>query len=376
MTKMIPVFSNTLGKEELSAVKRVLKSRWIGPGKENSLFEKEFGERVGAPYTLMLNSCTSGLFMSMKLLGIGFGDEVIIPTCHFIGALNAILDCGATPVFADVDLEYFNILPSEIKRLRTNKTKAVMLLHYGGHPCNMDAIYDETEDLAIIEDTATAPFSKYLGVSCGTLGDIGLYSFDAMKILCMGGGGALVTRTKEVYQKAKELRYFGLDGNRQTGTDACKDNNTRWWELELNCVSNKSTQTDILSAIGREQLKKVDSFIKRRKEIWGRYQEAFRKVYWLSTPPEPLKNTTSSYYMYWLKTKYPASRDEFAKYLVANGIYCTFRYYPLHLVKYLNSKVKLPNAELINQVAINIPLHQNLTNKDVNKIIKAIENVK
>jgi aminotransferase len=368
------MFSNTLGKEELEAVDRVFQSRWIGPGKENSLFEKELGEKVGTDKVLSLSSCTAGLFMSMKVLGIGRGDEVIIPTVHFIGAVNAIVECGAVPVFADVDSCTLNVLPSEIKRLRTNKTKAVFLLHYGGHPCNMGAIYAESKGLHLIEDGANSPFSKYKGTNCGLLGDIGIYSFDAMKILCVGGGGAMVFKSEEYYNRAKEYRYFGLKNKKQTGIDSFKENKDRWWEIELACTSNKSTQTDILSAVARVQLRKVDDFIRRRKVIWGEYQGGLRNLDWLSIPPEPLLDTTSSYYMYWVNAgKY---RDTLARHLVDNGIYCTFRYYPLHLIKYFNSNTSLPNAELINETVLNIPLHQNLTSDDVGKIIDTIRRFK
>ncbi len=370
---MIPIFSNTLGKEELQAVEAVFKSKWIGKGKETEMFQKEFGEKIGCPRTLAIYNCTSALFNSMKILNIGPGDEVIIPSIHFIGTANAIINAGAKPVFADVDTKYFNILPEEIKRLRNENTKAVFLLHYGGHPCNMDEVLKVSEGLYIIEDSANSPVSKYKGQNCGTLGDIGCFSFDSMKILCVGNGGAICLKDEELYDKAMEYIYFGLSNKGQSGIDALKEKKERWWEIELNCISDKSEACDILSSIGRVQLKKIDKFIERRKQIWDRYQKELSGLDWLETPPEPLPETESSYYLYWIKTD---KRDKLAKHLVDNEIYCTFRYFPLHLIKYYGSNVKLPNAELINEKALNIPLHQNLSDEDVFKIIKTIKEFK
>ena len=368
----IQVFSNSLGNEELEAIKPIFKSRWIGFGAETKLFEKELGEKIGFPKVLTVNSCTNALFMSMKVLGITSGDEVIVPSINFVGVTNAVLSVGAKPVFADVDLKYLNIIPEEIGRLRTKHTKAVILLHYGGHPCDMEKIQRYTEGLYIIEDNANSILSKYKGVNCGVLGDIGCFSFDAMKILSIGDGGALVIKDEKLYEKTQQVRYLGIK-NRQSGIDALKEKEDRWWEIELYCSSGRYISNDILSAIGRVQLRKVDGFIKRRKEIWNIYQAGLSKIEWLTVPPEPLPETESSYYLYWVKMK---NRDKFARHMIKNGIYCTFRYYPLHLIKYYGHKGHLPNSELINDTALNIPLHQNLSDSDVEKIVKTIKNFK
>ncbi|MBN2120461.1 MAG: DegT/DnrJ/EryC1/StrS family aminotransferase [Candidatus Omnitrophica bacterium] len=369
---MIQVFSNSLGAGELKALKSVFKSKWIGFGRETKIFEKELGKKIGSQRVLALNSCTSGLFMSMKILKLGPGDEVIIPTINFIGTANAVLAAGAKPVFADVDPEYLNILPSQIKKLRTRRTRAIILLHYGGHPCDMDEIYKYTKGLHIIEDSANSPFSKYKGKNCGTLGDIGCFSFDAMKILSVGNGGAIWLKDDALYKRAVEYRYFGLRNKKQSGVDSFKEKKSRWWEIELSCVSNRFIPCDILSSIGRVQLSKVDSFIGRRKQIWKVYQKELSGLYWLTRPPEPLNETRSSYYLYWIRVC-PGLRDKLARHLVDNGVYCTFRYFPLHLIKHYKAKQHLPNSEELNQSVLNIPLHQNISDRQVDKIIKVIK---
>ncbi len=366
----IQLFSNSLGKEELNAIVKVFNSKWIGSGHQTKMFEQEFGKKIDSQYALCVNNCTSALFLSMKVLSVGRGDEVIIPSINFIGTANAVLEVGAKPVFADVDLDYLNILPEEIKRLRTSKTKAVILLHYGGHPCKMDEISETAKGLYIIEDSANSILSKYKGKNCGTLGDVGCFSFDAMKILVVGDGGAIVLKNEELFNKAREYRYLGII-NQQSGIDSFKAKKKKWWEIRLNCTSGRYITNDIASAIGRVQLRKVGQFIKRRNQIWKIYQEELRNMEWLSCPPEPLDETESSYYLYWIRLK-PKLRDGLAEFLVENGIYCTFRYYPLHLIKQYNSKANLPNSELLNDSTLNIPLHQNLSDSDVARIIELL----
>jgi aminotransferase len=367
---MIEIFSNSLGEEELKAIRRVFQSRWIGFSDESRLFEKEFGEKIGENKVLAVSSCTAALFMTMRILDIGPGDEVIVPTINFIGVPNAVVHAGAKPVFADVDKKYLNILPSEIDRLRNKNTKAVFLLHYGGHPCDMDEVRKHCDALFILEDSANSVMSRYKARNCGTLGDIGCFSFDAMKILSMGDGGAIAVKDERLFSRAMEVRYLGIK-NRQSGIDALKEKKKRWWEIELASAENRYLTNDILCAIGRVQLRKLGSFIKRRKEVWLTYQKAFRDLRLIETPPEPLAETESSYYLYWVKVKNNL-RDRLAAYLVKNDIYCTFRYYPLHLIKQYGSKGKLQNAEELDREALNLPLHQNLSDKDVEKIVRVV----
>jgi len=304
--------------------------------------------------------------MAMNILDIGPGDEVIIPSINFVGCSNAIIDCGATPLFADVDLRYLNIIPEEISRLRTTRTRAVLLLHYGGHPADMDDICRHAEGLRIIEDSCCSLFSKYKGRNCGTLGDIGLFSFDPMKILVVGDGGAIVLKDDKLLDRAKDIRYLGI-ADRRSGIDSFASGRKRWWEIDLSTVSGRFVPNDITSAIGRVQLKKVDRFIARRKEIWQMYQKALHDLPGVVCPPEPLPGTTSSYYLYWLSVG--KRRDELSEYLTSNGVYSTFRYFPLHMIKFYGYKEHLPNCEKLNDTILNIPLHQNLSNEDVDKVI-------
>ena len=171
---MISVFSNSLGKREIDAADRVLKSRWIGRGKECAGFEAEFAAHICARRALLFNSCTSATVCLLRALGIGSGDEVILPSIQFVGVANCIIQAGAVPVFADVAPYTMNILPQEIDRLLSAETKAAFILHYGGHPAPVGDIQAAAYGLLLLEDAANAVSSRYHDVPCGTLGDGGV----------------------------------------------------------------------------------------------------------------------------------------------------------------------------------------------------------
>lgn len=369
---MIQIFSNSLGEEELLAIKRVFDSKWLGRGKECDAFEKELSLHFGVPQTLLFHCCTSAIYAALKTFGIGRGDEVIISAANFVGVANAVMELGAKPVFADVDPDYFNILPEEIDRLKTSRTKAVFLLHYGGHPAPFDEVKAVCGNkILIFEDSANSVASRYKGTHCGALGDAGVFSFDAMKTLVMGDGGALIVKDPERFNRARMLRYLGYSETTTSGTDSMKSGKSKWWEFDVQVPSGRYITNDILASIGRIQLKKLPSFIEKRKAVWDHYQKALAGIPGLILPPEPLRETTSSYYLYWLKI--PKKRDALANYLKDQGIYTTFRYYPLHKVKCYGSAKTLRNADTMNDILLNIPLHQNLSDLEISHIVDVIK---
>ncbi len=377
MSALIPIFNNSLGAEEALRVMEVFSSRWLGQGQNCKAFEEEWARHLGVDGNVLLtNNCTSATMIALRALGIGQGDEVILPTIHFVGVANAILEVGAVPVFADVDEHTLNILPSEIDRLCTPRTKAVFLLHYGGHPCDMYEVETRCDDrrLLILEDAANGPASTFCGKAVGVLGDAGVWSFDAMKVLVMGDGGALWTRDDGTYKWAYSYRYLGFPPKQSSGTDSMKEHNSRWWEYDLACHSGRYISNDIMAAIGRVQLKKLAQFVERRHQIWDRYQDELADLEWLTRPPEPLTGCTTSYYLYWIQCD---ERDALARYLADNGVYSTFRYYPLHRVKYYGwHNAKFPNADRAADRTLCLPLHQNLTGQDIDKIVSAVKSFK
>lgn len=368
---MIQVYSNSLGDEELAAIAAVFKSKWLGMGKECSAFEQELGRLWGTDQVLLLNNCTAALFIALKAVGVKAGDEVIVSTVNFLACVNAILELGAKPVYADVDPEYLNILPSEIERLKTPRTKAVYILHYGGHPADFDRIKAACGDgIVILEDSANSIASTYKGKACGTLGDAGTFSFDAMKTLVMGDGGALIIKDPEVFRTAKSLRYLGFRDKTVSGVDSLKDGKSRWWEFDLDHPSGRFISNDILASVGRVQLGKLPGFLARRKQVWEAYQKGLAGVPGLLLPPEPLPGTASSYYIYWIRLE--QGRDELARFLADKGVYSTFRYFPLHMVPRYKSGVRLPIAEKLNETVLNLPLHQNLSDEDISQVVDRV----
>tara|TARA_R110000822_G_scaffold101143_3_gene227264 strand:- start:2612 stop:3736 length:1125 start_codon:yes stop_codon:yes gene_type:complete len=373
---MINIFQPSLGEEELKAVGKVFESNWIGLGSKNDEFESELSNKLGCSRDNITTttSCTEGFFQIIDYIGIGEGDEVILPSISFIGIGNAILSKGAKPVFCDVNRHSMNVESGDIVEKITSKTKAVVLLHYGGLPCEMDSVVRlcKQRGIVLIEDNACSPFSKYKGVNTGTIGDFGVWSFDPMKILVAGDCGLIYAKDKEDLKTIKERCYLGLTSG--SGLSNSVDN--KWWEFDISYPGRRSIINDITASIGLEQLKKVDRFIHRRKQIHDKYTRGLKKLGWITTPPKFPSYIESSYYMYWIQLESEEDRNGLAKYLKENGIYTTFRYYPLHWVKYYDDNSDLPNTETAANTTLCLPLHQSLSFDDVNQVIEAIRNYK
>ena len=382
---MISIYEPSVGHRELRAIRKVFKSNWIGKGKVVDLFVEDMSQTIvdsvapfGAGYSypntdnlITINSCTEGLFQSMELFDIKEGDEVILPSVHWVGAGNAVISNKAKPVFCDIDKRTLNVSAETIEAKITDKTKAVMILHYAGVPCEMDEIIELCRDknLKLIEDNANSPFSKYCNKSTGTFGDMGIWSFDAMKIITTGDGGLIYCSDRENIKKLDKMTYLGWDSS-----SSSKPVESKWWEYDVLVPGRRSIMNDIQAAIGVEQLKKVEKFINKRKDIHDRYDKELSKLDWLNIPNKIIHE--SSYYMYHIQTEDSNDRDELARYLRKNDIYTAFRYYPLHKIDFYGSDEILPNTDYAENHTLCIPLHQNLKDDDVTKVIDTIKDFK
>lgn len=367
--KMISVFGSKVGREEISNVTSSMESQWMGFGKKVTEFEEKFSTHFSVPNFLMVDSGSNALYMACVLLDLPKGSEIILPSFTWVACAQSIIMAGHKPVFCDVDLNTFNMTAELIEPKITDKTGAIMVVHYAGKPVDMNPVLEL--ELPVIEDAAHAVSSTYFGKHCGTIGDIGIYSFDAVKNLTVGEGGGITSRSKESFNRAKMLRYCGIGFS---GFDAAASNaKGRWWEYNIREPFIKMLPTSIAAGIGIAQLDKIDELQKYRQTIWQLYTKELNELGWLICPPDAGNDETHSYFTYAIRVK---KRDELANYLYENGIYTTLRYHPLHLNKIYKSSERLPNCEKLNEDALNIPLHPNLSMDDVEYIIKKIKSFK
>lgn len=376
---MISLFQPSLGKEELDAIQKVFESNWIGKGMQVAAFEKGFSNNLlsKANSFLSTTSCTEGLFLAADLFDLQPGDEVLVPSISFPAIGSAIVAKGATIVFCDVDKHSLNVRVEDIEPLINNKTRAIFITHYGGVPCDMDPILElcTTHNIKVIEDSACAIKSFYKGKACGTLGDMGVWSLDAMKILSTADGGMMYIKDPKLREIAEEQLYLGLPLKQKSGIDSSTEGNANWWEFQMNRPGRRAIMNDVTAAIGLEQLKKLDSFLKRRQTVYEHYCAELGKLDWLDIPPVTNFEYLSSFYFFWIQTPI---RDKLARYLLDNGVYTTFRYWPLHKVDFFSdfNKDTYPNTDYIAERTLNLPLHQGLSDAEVSKVIHLIKQFK
>lgn len=363
---MITVFGSKVGDEELDEIRTSIQNQWLGIGPKTKRFEEEFAARLKLPSFVMLNSGSNSLYMAIKLLDLPRGSEVILPSFTWIACAHAVVLAGSKPVFCDVDFETQNLTAEAVIPWITKRTKAIMIVHYAGKPAKVDDILNL--GYPVIEDAAHAVDSKIGDFYCGSFGDIGIYSFDAIKNISIGEAGGLTAKRTDWLERTKKLRYCGIG---KSGFEASATKK-RWWEYEISDFFPKMIPDDICASIGLAQLKKLDKHQAIRRNIWEIYQKELGQVSWISLPKGPDKNEQHSYFTFCIRLNND-KRDELANYLYDNGIYTTLRFHPLHLNPIYESKASLPVCEKLNEVALNIPLHPGLSESDVNYIIDKIK---
>lgn len=370
LRSMISVFGSSVGEEEVKRVSACMHSQWMGFGKLVDEFEKKYAEKFGIAELVMVDSGSNALYMAVRLLDLPPGSEIILPSFTWVSCAHAILLCGHKPVFCDVDLRTMNVRREDIEPHLTEKTKAIMVVHYAGLAVDMTAIM--ALGFPVIEDAAHAVDSTYKGMPCGAIADVGIYSYDAVKNLTVGEGGGLTARDRSRIERARMLRYCGIGKSGFDSAVSSAGQKTRWWEYDIHEPFIKMLPTNIAASIGIAQLDRIDALQRRRKEIWEAYQRRFAKVDQIITPAEAPAGDRHSYFTYCIRVP---NRDALAHYLLKEGVYTTLRYSPLHLTPlYEQTHVRLPNSERLNEEALSIPIHPRLTDDEVDYIVEKIRN--
>lgn len=366
---MISVFGSLVGREEIEQVTACMNSQWMGFGKSVDRFEQKFLSKLNLKNFAMVDSGSNALYMAVKLLDLPPGSEIILPSFTWVSCAQAVLLAGHTPVFCDVDLHTMNVRREDVERQRTSRTRAVMVVHYGGLAVDLEPIMGL--GLPVIEDAAHAVWSTYRGQACGGVADVGIYSFDAVKNLTTGEGGGITARDSQWIERAKVLRYCGIGKSGFDSAVSDAGRKARWWEYKIQEPFIKMLPTNIAASIGIVQLDHLDELQARRKVIWDTYQIEFARLPMLTTPVDAPLGERHSYFTYCIRVP---RRDELAHYLLDAGIYTTLRYHPLHLNPLYDQTTKrLPNCEQLNDDALSIPIHPRLTDDELGYIVDKIK---
>jgi dTDP-4-amino-4,6-dideoxygalactose transaminase len=374
------VFGSPLIEEaEIKEVVDCLRSGWISTGPRVGKFEEMFRAYIGAKHARALSSCTAGLHLSMLVSGIKPGDEVITTPMTFAATANVITHVGAIPVFADVDNRTMNIDPAEVRKKLTRKTRALIPVHLTGRPCEMDPLLEiaREHNLIVIEDAAHAIEAAYRGRKIGTIGDLTCFSFYATKNIVTGEGGMVTTNNDDW---AEQIEMYGLHGLNKGAWRRYSDEGFKHYEAVY--PGYKYNMTDMQAALGIHQLPRIERYLKRREEIWNRYDEAFRNLP-VITPAPAAPETRHARHLYTLLIdidRVRKSRDEIQQALHRENIGTGIHFSSVHLHRYYREtygyKVgDFPNAEYISDRTISLPLSAKLTDGDVGDVIAAVKKV-
>lgn len=369
---MIPYGRQWIEEDDIQAVIEVLKSDYLTTGPKVQEFEKTVAEYVGAKYAVAVSNGTAALHATCFAAGIKSGDEVITTPITFAASSNCVLYCGGKAVFADIEADTYNIDPNDIVRKITNKTKAIIPVHFAGQPCNMDKINEIAKqyNLIVIEDAAHALGADYKGKKIGSISDMTIFSFHPVKHITTGEGGMITTNDKDLYDKLILFRTHGITRDSEFMTH----NEGAWYYEQLDLGFNYRI-TDIQCALGISQMKKLDRFVARRKEIANKYNQAFRDVQNIILPKQA-DNCNSSWHLYVIQILNKDRKQVFNK-LRQLGIGVNVHYIPVYKHPYYQNngynKTACANAENYYKHTISIPIFPKMTDKEVDYVIENIK---
>ena len=371
---MINVFEPDLGNLELEALETTIASKWIGKGKKEEAFRNTFGALIGVPGDSIVtyNSCTEAFFQLFEFLKLPQDSEVIIPTVSFVGVANSVAASGSKIRFCDINPKSGNPDLEDIQKATTPNTRAVIFQHYGGNMGEIDKIAEfcRRNQILLIEDAAAALGSTLNGKSAGIFGDYGLWSFDAMKSVSCGDGGALYSKNRDVVDSLRIQGYLGLDFT--SGLNRSNESNDRWWNFEVKNLGRRSILNDLAASIGLVQLSRFAEKSEKRNYLFKLYSSSLTEFPDIKVLIDDSSEVTGHSY-YFLPLWVESRRDDLANFLKSNGVYTTFRYLPLHHQRIYGSENYLPKADEFAEHVLLLPMHTNLKTEEVQLICNLLK---
>ncbi len=388
----LPFALPSIGEEEIAEVVDSLRSGWVTTGPKVKRFERDFAEYIGTQHAIAVNSCTAGLHIALTALGIGPGDEVIVPTLTFCATANVVVHLGARPVLVDVGND-FNVTPETIEAAITARTKAIMPVHYSGQACDLEAIHEVAgrHNLPVVEDAAHAVGSTYHDHKIGSdalaqsisnrqgrpVRSITVFSFYATKNMTTGEGGMITTNDGDLADRMRMLALHGMS------RDAWKRYTSAGsWYYEVVLPGYKDNMTDIQAALGIHQLRRLDRFIKTRQHYARLYDEAFAELAEIATPmTHPDRNQVYHIYVIRLHLERLAiDRAAFIEELKSRNIGTSVHFIPVHLHPFYQQclgyrRGDFPQAEAIYDRIVSLPLYPRMTELDVQDVIRAVRQI-
>jgi len=373
-SEIVPFFVPWITEEDKNAVLKALSSRWLTGGPKVREFERMFAQYIGVKHAIATSSCTTALHLVMRALDIKQGDEVVVPVLTFAATANAPIFCGAKPVFADVDEKTLNISPMDVLNRITNRTKAIIIVHYGGQPCDMNEILEVARDhrLFVVEDCAHALGATYYNKKVGSIGIAGAFSFYPTKSITTLEGGMITTNDDEIAKKAKLVREHGMTKNALE-----REREARWF-YDVVDLGYNDRMSDVQAALGISQLKRIEEINRRRITVAQHYNEGLSKIGGIVIP-YVAENRTHVYHLYVarvIKGEYGLSRDELYSALSRNNIGLGVHYTPLHLLTYYKENFKpgnFPIAEHVYKEILSLPIFPTMSREEVYYVVSKIK---
>jgi len=375
----LPFHRPEIGDEEITAVAETLRSGWLTTGPRVNEFEKAFANYVGAAHAVAVNSGTAALHLALDAIGLREGDEVLVPTMTFAATAEVVLYFKACPILIDCELDTLNIDPGSLERAISPRTRAIIPVHYAGHPCDMDRIREIAQNhrLLVIEDAAHALPASYKGQMVGMRGDLVCFSFYATKTLCTGEGGMVTTANVEYAERARMMSLHGIS------KDAWKRYSSEGsWYYEILAPGFKYNMTDIAAALGLAQLAKCDRMRDARRRIASIYDQGLEFLGEVATP-DVREGVEHAWHLYPIRLQLERlriSRDQFISKMREHNIGTGVHFIPLHLHPYYRSTYHyrphdFPNAWDAYGRLVSLPIYPAMTDRDAYDVIQAVREV-